>query len=231
MARPSAESRTISLDAASGLFDRIRSRCAEVTKRAQHVRIDDAGLEAFALRLASDQWSADDLDPAHYFSGDESETLAFVVSLDAINFGSGWFPALHKRPGMSGYRTIATACRERFEVQGSFGGEALRATTPESMAEVLGQDLRHGEVAELMGLYAQAWRDLGVWLGGRYYGILPAHLAGDFHFAVAEQAFGFDCGTCRKLIVFEKSPIRIVHGIEVVKIGQVDFDLDHIIAG
>jgi hypothetical protein len=164
MVRPSAESRTNSLDTEAGLFDRIRSRCAEVTKRAQHVRIDDAGLEAFAVRLASDQWPADDLDPAHHFSGNESETLAFVVTLDAINFGSGWFPALHKRPGMSGYRTIATACRERFEVQGSFGGEALRATTPESMAEVLGQDLRRGDVAELMGLYAQAWRDLGVWL-------------------------------------------------------------------
>jgi hypothetical protein len=128
------------------------------------VRIDNDALRVFSLRLAGEDWPEDDLDPAHQFAGNEAERLAFVVTLDAINFGSGWFPALHKRPGISGYRTIAAACRERFEAQGSYRGEALRAATPEMMAELLGQDLRRREVAELMGLYARAWRDLGEWL-------------------------------------------------------------------
>jgi len=155
-------------EVAPGVFGRIRSRCAEVTRRARDVRIDDRELQAFAERLARESEPEDDLDPAHFFAGDESETLAFVITLDAINFGSGWFPALRKRPRMSGYRTIAAACREHFEVRGSWSGDALRSTTPEAMAELLGQDLHDAEVAELMRLYARAWRDLGEWLASEY---------------------------------------------------------------
>ena len=150
--------------ASPGLFARIRSRCGEVTRRAESVQIDDANLLAFSEKLAKQDWPDEDLDPAHEFKGDELETLAFVVALDAINFGSGWFPLLRKRPGLSGYRTLATACRERFESDGAWSGAALRATTGEAMAELLEQNLDDREVAELMQLYARAWRDLGEWL-------------------------------------------------------------------
>ncbi|MEZ5167114.1 MAG: hypothetical protein R2695_11730 [Acidimicrobiales bacterium] len=34
-----------------------------------------------------------------------------MLSLDAINFGSGYFPYLRKRPGMSGYHTVASSLR------------------------------------------------------------------------------------------------------------------------
>jgi hypothetical protein len=132
------------------------------------VRIDDEGLAAFAEQLADESWPETDLDPAHDFAGEVSETLAFVITLDAINFGSGWFPALRKRPAMSGYRTIAVACREHFKAHGSWNGEALRSATPEAMAELLGQDVDDSEVAELMRLYARAWRDLGVWLASEH---------------------------------------------------------------
>ncbi len=151
-----------------GLFERIRRRCAEVTLRAEHVRIDDRALQSFAAQLANETGPEENSDPADSFEGDESERLAFVITLDAINFGSGWFPVLRKEPGLSGYQTIAKACRDRVEAQGSWSGEALRSTTPEAMAELLGQELGQTEVAELMGLYARAWRDLGVWLGSEY---------------------------------------------------------------
>jgi hypothetical protein len=36
------------------------------------------------------------------------------------------------------------------------------------MAELLGQDVDDSEVAELMRLYARAWRDLGVWLASEH---------------------------------------------------------------
>ena len=153
---------------ADDVFEAIRRSCGEVARRARTVRIDDAGLEAFATRLAARPWSGQDLDPAHHFRGSEAETLAFVIALDAINFGSGWFPALRKRQGLSGYRTIATACKERFEREGVWSGETLRATTVESMAAMLDQDIHDSEVAELMALYAKAWRDLGSWLRNRH---------------------------------------------------------------
>ena len=150
------------------LFATIRARCAEVTRRARSVRIDDAGLDAFADVLAGEPWPEADLDPAHHFVGEPRTRLAFTLLLDAINFGSGWFPVLRKPEGLSGYRTVATACKNRFEQQGAPAGAALRETTPAFMAELLGQDATDPEVAELMTLFAQAWRDFGTWLGERH---------------------------------------------------------------
>ncbi len=151
-----------------GLFERIRSACAEVTARARFVRIEDRGVEHLVERFAASPRAPADLDPAHDFGGDESETLAFTILLDAINFGSGWFPVLRKRSGLSGYRTIATICRERFEREGCPRGEALRRMTRETMAELLEQDVDQPEVGELMALYARAWRDLGDFLAAEF---------------------------------------------------------------
>ncbi|HEB88245.1 MAG TPA: hypothetical protein ENI85_01625 [Deltaproteobacteria bacterium] len=161
-----------------GLFDRIRSACAEVTSRARFVRIEAGGVERLARRFATASRIPIDLDPAHDFRGDESETLAFTILLDAINFGSGWFPLLRKRTGLSGYRTIATICRERFEREGCPRGERLRSMTGRAMAELLEQDAGDPAVIELMDLYARAWRDLGDLLAAefddRFEGIVEA---------------------------------------------------------
>lgn len=162
----------------SDVFDEIRERCAAVTDRARFVSIDDAGLEALADALASAPWPEDDLDPAHHFEGDDATMLAFTFLLDAINFGSGWFPVLAKRDGLSGYRTVATACKRHFEAYGAPDASALRRTTTEGMAELLGQDAGVPEVGELMALFAQAWRDFGDWLVDGYAGRFDAAIEG-----------------------------------------------------
>lgn len=154
----------------SDLFDVIRARCAEVARRARFVRIDDAGLARFARDLAQSPPPEADLDPAHDFAGDPETRLAFTLLLDAINFGSGWFPVLAKRPGLSGYQTVATACKEAFERDGAPDARRLRATTTEDMATLLAQDATQAEVAELLSLFAQAWRDFGTWLVDRHEG-------------------------------------------------------------
>ena len=154
----------------SELFEVIRTRCAEVARRARFVQIDEAGLARFAERLVGEPWPEDDLDPAHHFEGDDETKLAFTLLLDAINFGSGWFPLLSKRDGLSGYRTVATACKEAFEREGAPSSAALRETTGEDMARLLGQDAARPEVGELMSLFAEAWRDFGVWLDGAHGG-------------------------------------------------------------
>ena len=154
--------------AAESLFERIRQAAAEVTRRARDVRIDEARLESFARDLAEAPETWEDLDPMHDFAGDPGRALAFTIALDAINFGSGWFPVLAKRAGLSGYRSIATACRESVLAGDPWDGAWLRGATAESLAALLGQDLAHPEVAELMGLYARAWRELGEWLERRH---------------------------------------------------------------
>jgi hypothetical protein len=87
----------------------------------------------------------------------------FVLVLDSINFGSGWFPTLRKRPGMSGYLTVESSLADFWLSSGGWSVDELRALTAAELGAVLGQDRSH----ELMGLYAEALRDLGRFLGGR----------------------------------------------------------------
>jgi Potential Queuosine, Q, salvage protein family len=86
-----------------------------------------------------------------------------VLQLDTINFGSGWFPTLRKRPGCSGYFTVAWALADRWRDHGSWSPAQLRSLDAATVAGVLGQDPGHG----LMALYAEALRDLGEFLGER----------------------------------------------------------------
>lgn len=150
------------------VLDRVRGACARVAESARHVRIDGDALEELAADLASA--SEPSPDPVHRPLGDEATTLAFVVTLDAVNFGSGWFPELRKRPGCSGYFTIATGLRERFEATGPLPAAALVETKAEDCAEIFGQRGAGAGAAELMELFARALRELGAWLLARHAG-------------------------------------------------------------
>jgi hypothetical protein len=99
----------------------------------------------------------------HYLEGSPEEVADYMLVLDTINFGSGWFPTLRKRPGMSGYFTVAASLAERWRSSGPWSASELRALTGADVAAVLGQEPGH----ELMKLYAQALRDLGAFLGER----------------------------------------------------------------
>jgi hypothetical protein len=103
-----------------------------------------------------------------------------VIVLDAVNFGSGYFPKLHKRRGLSGYRTIETSLRERWSREGPLTVSDLRSADAELCAAIFGQSLSTPEVAELMDLFARAWRDLAEFVDGCYGGELagPVRSAG-----------------------------------------------------
>jgi hypothetical protein len=96
--------------------------------------------------------------------------------LNAINFGSGYFPFLAKRPGLSGYLTVAACLKERYLARGPWSAADLAGLGAADCAEVFGQDLAVPEVAELMGLFAVALNDLGRFVearhGGRFEGIV-----------------------------------------------------------
>ena len=62
---------------------------------------------------------------AHLTTGTREELAAFWLTLDAINFGSGWFPTLRKREGRSGYFTIAHGVRDRFADHGPWSADEL----------------------------------------------------------------------------------------------------------
>jgi Potential Queuosine, Q, salvage protein family len=140
------------------LPDQVRRLCAETADTARWVRIDLARLGGI------DPGPEPVLDPArHYLEGSLEDVAAYLLTLDAINFGSGWFPTLRKPSGLSGYYTVSSALAERFRVEGPWAAEQLRLMDVATVAGVLGQDPGH----DLMQLYGEALRDLGRFLGER----------------------------------------------------------------
>jgi Queuosine salvage protein len=152
------------------VFARIRDACARVAACARFVRIDALRTEAFARELAQEPASSGPADPAHGGFDDPELTLAFVITLDAINFGSGWFPALAKRSGASGYHSIASALEARFAAAGAWSAAVLETLTARDCALCFGQDPREPEVMELMSWYARALNDLGRYLNAGHAG-------------------------------------------------------------
>jgi hypothetical protein len=152
----------------SGLFAAVRAACAQVADQARFVRIDAAGLDRWVL-ANRDVPQIAGTDPAHQHFDDPDATLAYVVTLDAINFGSGWFPELRKRPGRSGYFTIATCLREQFARDGAWIAADLVRIDADRCAEIFEQRA-NDPVRELMELFARALRDLGSWLQARHGG-------------------------------------------------------------
>ncbi len=148
-------------------FDAVRTACAAVAGRARSVRIDEARLATYARELATEE--VREIDGPHLPEGANSEALcAFVVELDAINFGSGYFPHLAKRPGLSGYRTVETCLLEHVERCGPLPPEELVRMTAERCASIFAQSLDSEPIGELMRLFARAWCDLGAWVGDSF---------------------------------------------------------------
>ncbi|MEA2418929.1 MAG: hypothetical protein QOE60_1135 [Thermoleophilaceae bacterium] len=126
------------------LLEQVRSDCRSIADSARYVSID------------LDVWR----EPPEVSAGEAvSGGAAEVLQLDAINFGSGWFPTLRKRAALSGYRTIAAA----FAEHGPWTNEQLRRLDATTVAAALGQQAGH----PLIRLYAEALRDLGRFLGDR----------------------------------------------------------------
>ena len=86
------------------LSDEVRAHCAAIAASARSVTIDRDALEAYEAAPEAR------IDPElHRLDGDPESVARALLTLDAINFGSGWFPTLRKDPGRSGYATIASA--------------------------------------------------------------------------------------------------------------------------
>ena len=150
------------------VFARIRQATAEVARDAQFVRLNEERIAPYAASLELAGLPAPVYDTAHHFSGAPAETVSFLLALDSVNFGSGYFPHLRKRSGESGYFTVALSLKEYWETAGPLGGPELRDLRADDCAYLFGQEGLGEPIAELMTRFAQALNDLGSWLGARY---------------------------------------------------------------
>jgi hypothetical protein len=140
------------------LTDDVRQNAARIAASARWVRIDLDRLDDV------EPGPPPELDPeTHYLEGANDDVASYLLTLDTINFGSGWFPTLRKRAGKSGYFTVAWGLADRFRDRGPYPNDELRGMTGPAMAHTLGQPEDH----ELMGLFAQALNQLGGFLGER----------------------------------------------------------------
>ncbi len=148
----------------------MRSACAWVAGRARSVRIEEAAIPAYAATLegAARHGAGDGgPDPALDIAGaDREQRAAFAICLNAINFGSGWWPTIRKRPGHSGFFTVAAGVADRFRGEGAWTVAELRAMTPAAIAATLGQNPQHPLMAE----FAASLRDVGERVGGEHGG-------------------------------------------------------------
>src|SRR5712671_2537094 len=156
------------------LFQEIRDASRAVAERANFVRIDHSVLKTYALAIPAAEMAAQKLDPSRHFLDRGADTAAFIVTLDTINFGSGWFPHLKKRPGLSGYFTIASALNDFFRAEGPLTASRLVHLNGAECTRIFGQDAESPLACELMQRFATALNDLGRLLIDSYRGSFTA---------------------------------------------------------
>jgi hypothetical protein len=135
----------------ANLPERVRRAAAEISASARHVRIVD-GVDSALEGVVG-------FDPErHPLEGDAESVARYVLVIDTVNFGSGWFPTLRH-----GETEAMTDALTAFARSGGIWWDRLSSLTAEEVAAVLDEDPAH----ELMELYARALRELGDWAAGR----------------------------------------------------------------
>ena len=88
----------VSISTASFL-DQVRDSCEWVAQRSRHVQVNRDAIGPYAAAFPAEAFAAPKLDPKHHYLTDVEGAVAFIFTLDTINFGSGYWPILQKRPG------------------------------------------------------------------------------------------------------------------------------------
>ncbi|MEO9118578.1 MAG: queuosine salvage family protein [Solirubrobacteraceae bacterium] len=169
-------------------MDELRDACAQIASEARWVQIATEAIAAYSGSLPLQRVTA----PGPLLTGSDREhAAADTMALDAINFGSGWFPSLRKRAGRSGYGTVAEAMAEHRRRAGPWAASTLAAVSAPTIAVILGQEAGH----PLMALYAASLRDLGRHVTADHEGCFAALVdaAGGSAVSLARRLGTWDC--------------------------------------
>jgi hypothetical protein len=189
------------------LFEQVRRACKEVAANATRVHINYDHIPTYAASLPVQMTIPSGLDPRCHYLGKEEKTVAFLLTLDTINFGSGYFPYLHKRPGMSGYFSIASSLNDVYKNQGCLSAANLDNITVEQCTRIFGQDPANLIIRELMQHFTTALNDLGRYLLDDFKGNFTALVE------AAESSAGRLVQLLKKMPYF--NDVGLYNGIEV----------------
>ncbi|NNE75394.1 MAG: hypothetical protein HKN26_17150 [Acidimicrobiales bacterium] len=165
------------------MLDAIRTSCAAVADRARQVTILPERLPEYAASFPLEELPGETADPGRNRHGNDEATAAFVIALDAINFGSGYFPHINKRPGLSGYHTVAAGLTDYVEATGPITAARLRRLDEADCASIFGQSLDGGFQQELMEHFAAALNELGRMVAADFDGSFTALVESAMHSA------------------------------------------------
>ena len=84
---------------------------------------------------------------------------------------------MRKRDGLSGALTVLTGLKDRFDSDGPWSAAELAEIEADALAPIVGQRLDAPGPSEIVGLWAQALRDLGGFLLARFDGSFEALVA------------------------------------------------------
>lgn len=203
---------------AGSLFDAVRDGFSFVAQRARHVRVHHDGLADYAASLPDTPLRHVFDMKHHYISNDAESLAAYVLILDAANFGSGYEPEL-RRDGWamiddSIYYTLSTRLKNFFTVHGSLTAQDMAVISPAQCAALF--ELPPGAVGrEFSGLLAESLNELGQMIAHDYDGgflafveaaqgsaeTLAARLAQLPHFADARDYEG------RRILFYKRAQI------------------------
>jgi hypothetical protein len=162
------------LTSPSHITEPIRSACRAVAESAAQVKIDTARIRDYAGSLPLTGTAPPTLDPEFHWLGHGADTAAFIITLNTINFGSGYFPHLRKRGDRSGYFTIAGALTDYFRIRGKLNAHNLIALTVADCLRIFGQDPENETIRELMQHFTLALNQLGGYLAQNFNGSFTA---------------------------------------------------------
>lgn len=145
---------------------RVRAAAAAVAQWAELVRIDHDAVDRLAESI--DPTPPRPMPEERWAGTDEQRAMA-VLTWNAVNFGSGWFPHVAKLPGLSGARTLATRFNDHCRTAGVARAEDLAEIDQATVTEIFHQP-SDGPAAELMGHFTSAWNELGAFLLDRHHG-------------------------------------------------------------
>lgn len=166
---------------APGPLERVRQSCAAVGAGRGRVSVNSVTLvadavdslfrETFQARERAWKYEED----FHYVPDTASphaqeRTLAYLLALATINYGSGYAGWLRRNPANSTYYTVSRGLAQAFEPLTLYRAERLRQLTLEQIASIFGQDLRQPKPRELMQLFQRSLQQLGEFLCARYDG-------------------------------------------------------------
>ncbi|MDB5492589.1 MAG: hypothetical protein JWO78_2438 [Micavibrio sp.] len=152
---------------APDIFDEIRAGFRFVADQAVYVRIREDRLTEYALSLQP-RPPSNTLDAGHHFVSDNAEELAaYILCLEAVNFGSGYEDDLVRDGWVlvdrSIYYTVSTALKQSFEGDGAWTAMRLMRMTGDDMIRIFHlPDSPAGRT--LAQLFAVSLNELGQYL-------------------------------------------------------------------